>query len=48
MELTFGYQVHKDICTCLGYRARSDQFSGSDFAFGGWFHSPVAGVVFAF
>ena len=34
MELTFGYQGHKDIYTCLGYRARSDQFGGGDFAFG--------------
>jgi hypothetical protein len=48
MKLTCGYQVHKDICTCPGYRARADQFGGGDFAFGGWFHGPVPGAVFAF
>jgi hypothetical protein len=48
MKLTFSYQVHKDIYTCLGYLARSDQFGGSDFAFGGWFPGPVPGTVFAF
>ena len=48
MELTFGYQVHKNIYTYLGYWGRSDQFGGSDFTFGGWFHGTGLGTVFVF
>jgi hypothetical protein len=48
MELTFGYHSHKNIYTCLIYWVCFHQFSGSDFASGGWFHGPVPGAVFAF